>query len=46
MKDLGYGEGYERYPENDLLPEKLQGRAYLKAPRRGDAEENTKKKAR
>ena len=30
MKDLGYGEGYERYPENDLLPDKLQGKKYLK----------------
>jgi putative ATPase len=29
MKDLSYGEGYERYPENDLLPEKLQGRVYF-----------------
>ncbi len=30
MKDLGYGEGYERYPDKDLLPEKLQGKKYLK----------------
>jgi putative ATPase len=30
MKDLGYGKGYERYPKNDLLPEKLKGRKYLK----------------
>jgi len=30
MKDLGYGKGYERYPNNDLLPEKLKGRKYLK----------------
>ena len=30
MKDLGYGKGYERYPKNDLLPEKLHGRKYLK----------------
>jgi putative ATPase len=29
MKELGYGEGYERYPKEDLLPEKLQGRTYL-----------------
>jgi len=31
MKDLGYGKGYERYPTNDLLPEKLKGRKYLKS---------------
>lgn len=30
MKDLGYGKGYERYPKNDLMPEKLKGRKYLK----------------
>ena len=30
MKDLGYGKDYERYPKNDLLPEKLIGRKYLK----------------
>jgi putative ATPase len=30
MKDLGYGEGYERYTTDDLLPEKLKGRKYLK----------------
>ena len=31
MKNLGYGKGYEMYPENqDLLPEKLKGRKYLK----------------
>jgi putative ATPase len=31
MKDLGYGKGYELYPEdNDLLPEKLTGKKYLK----------------
>ncbi len=29
MKDLGYGKDYERYPKNDLLPEKLQGKKYL-----------------
>lgn len=29
MKDLGYGEGYERYPEEDLMPEKLKGKKYL-----------------
>ncbi len=30
MKDLGYGEGYERYTTDDLLPEKLKGKKYLK----------------
>jgi putative ATPase len=30
MKGLGYGKGYEMYPENDdLLPEKLKGKKYL-----------------
>jgi len=31
MKGLGYGKGYEMYPEeDDLLPEKLKGKQYLK----------------
>lgn len=30
MKDIGYGEGYERYPKEDLLPEKLKDKKYLK----------------
>lgn len=30
MKDLGYGEGYEKYTTDDLLPEKLKGKRYLK----------------
>jgi putative ATPase len=30
MKDLGYGKGYEKYAKEDLLPEKLKGRKYLK----------------
>jgi putative ATPase len=30
MKGLGYGKGYELYPEEDLLPEKLKGKKYLK----------------
>ncbi len=30
MKDLGYGEGYEKYTKEDLLPEKLKGKKYLK----------------
>lgn len=33
MKELGYGKGYEMYPEeDDLLPEKLKGKQYLKSP--------------
>lgn len=30
MKDIGYGEGYERYTSEDLLPKKLKGKKYLK----------------
>ncbi len=30
MKDLGYGKGYEKYSEDDLLPEKLKGKRYYK----------------
>lgn len=29
MKDLGYGEGYERYTKEDLMPEKLRDKKYL-----------------
>ncbi len=29
MKDLGYGEGYERYTKEDLLPEELRNKKYL-----------------
>ncbi len=30
MKGLGYGKGYEMYPEDDdLLPEKIKGKKYL-----------------
>jgi putative ATPase len=28
MKDLGYHQGYEKYTNEDLLPEKLHGRTY------------------
>jgi putative ATPase len=32
MKGLGYGKGYEMYPEeDDLLPDKLKGKKYLDA---------------
>ncbi|HLM60431.1 MAG TPA: hypothetical protein VK308_06495, partial [Pyrinomonadaceae bacterium] len=30
MKELGYGEGYEKYTAKDLLPKKLKGKKYLK----------------
>lgn len=30
MKEIGYGEGYEKYTEEDLLPEKLKGVKYYK----------------
>jgi putative ATPase len=30
MKELGYGEGYEKYTEEDLLPEALKGKKYLR----------------
>lgn len=33
MKGLGYGKGYEMYPEDDdLLPDKLKGKRYLDVP--------------
>lgn len=30
MKDLGYHKGYEKYTKEDLLPEKLKNKKYLK----------------
>ncbi|OGM08742.1 hypothetical protein A2W13_00910 [Candidatus Woesebacteria bacterium RBG_16_36_11] len=30
MKDIGYGEGYEKYTKESLLPEKLKGKKYYK----------------
>ena len=30
MKDLDYGKGYEKYTKEDLLPEKLKNKKYLK----------------
>jgi len=30
MKDLGYGKGYEKYPEGSLLPDKLKGKKYFR----------------
>jgi putative ATPase len=32
MKNLGYGENYEKYTAKDLMPEKLRNKKYL--PRR------------
>ena len=29
MKEMGYGAGYEKYSEADLLPEKISGKRYL-----------------
>jgi putative ATPase len=30
MKDVGYGQGYEKYTNDSLLPEKLSGKRYYK----------------
>ncbi|MFH1840844.1 MAG: replication-associated recombination protein A [Candidatus Shapirobacteria bacterium] len=30
MKNLGYGSGYQKYTDKDLLPEKLKGKKYFK----------------
>lgn len=30
MKDVGYGEGYEKYDKTSYLPEKLQGKKYYR----------------
>jgi len=30
MKNLNYGKGYEKYSKDDLLPDKLKGKKYLK----------------
>jgi putative ATPase len=35
MKNLDYGKGYERYPKQDLLPEKLKGKKYYKPKKEG-----------
>lgn len=35
MKDLGYGDGYERYTADDFLPEKLHGCTYYKKKKDG-----------
>ncbi|MBU2101307.1 replication-associated recombination protein A [Patescibacteria group bacterium] len=30
MKDLNYGKGYEKYTDDDFLPDELKGKKYLK----------------
>lgn len=30
MKDLGYGEGYDKYTKESLLPEKIKGKKYYR----------------
>ena len=30
MKELNYGKGYEKYTKEDLMPEKLKGKKYLR----------------
>jgi len=30
MKEIGYGKGYDMYTKEDLLPEKLKGKKYIK----------------
>jgi len=32
MKDVGYGEGYEKYDVESYLPEKLKGKKYYQKP--------------
>ena len=36
MKNLDYGKGYEKYTNDDLLPEKLKGKKYYKAGKEKD----------
>ncbi|MBA2333366.1 MAG: replication-associated recombination protein A [Blastocatellia bacterium] len=36
MKGLGYGKGYKKYTNEDLLPEKLKGKKYLKTSNQED----------
>jgi len=30
MKESGYGKGYEQYTKEDLLPDKIKGKKYLR----------------
>ncbi len=34
MKKMGYGENYEKYTKEDLLPEKVKGKNYLKSKKK------------
>lgn len=35
MKEVGYGEGYEKYTKDSLLPEKLSGKRYYRNDKKG-----------
>lgn len=37
LKDLKYGEGYEKYSKEDLLPERLKGRRYYRRGPKGES---------
>ncbi len=37
MKELGYGKGYEKYTDKDLLPDKLKGKKYFKPKKQNPA---------
>jgi putative ATPase len=37
MDDVGYGKGYEKYTNEDLFPEKLKNKKYLKPRKKEDA---------
>jgi putative ATPase len=34
MKDIGYGQGYEMYSKEDLLPDKLKGKKFFIEPKK------------
>lgn len=34
MKDLGYGQGYEKYTKESLLPDKIKGKKYFIEPKK------------
>ncbi len=36
MKELGYGEGYQKYDKESYLPEKLKGKKYLRKRKKED----------
>ena len=39
MKEMGYGKGYEKYTNEDLLPEQIKGRKYLCDMKKGRSKE-------